>query len=185
MRTDFSEDDAWNRFLENLKEAEKEIIAQPTAASQPADDVQIVETFSSANSQVGPDQKDGGEDADMDDEDSAEDEDDNSDPPPIFAIIDPPPSAPADRTLLTNISNLTALRLFNDVSVAPAPPLPLSPSGWGTDTKRIKPGNRLIDFDKCVEVYEGKRVWVYDGKSNVDGSARLISGSPNIYGTAT
>ena len=77
-----------------------------------------------------------------------------------------------------NISNLTALRLFNDVAIRLAP---LPPPG----TTRIHPSSRLIDRNKLQEVYTGKTIWIYDRRSNADESVRLVSPHGNAYGTAT
>lgn len=86
--------------------------------------------------------------------------------------------ASASDPLFQDISNLTALRLLNDVDLRPAPSPPIG-------TNRIKPGNRLIDRNGLQEIYTGKTIWIYDGQSNTDGSARLVSQQGDIYGTAT
>jgi hypothetical protein len=76
------------------------------------------------------------------------------------------------------ISNLSALRLLNDVVIrrTPSPP---------TDTKRISPSNRLIDRNGLQEIYTGKTIWIYDAQSNIDESTRLVSQQGSEYGTAT
>ncbi|PIL36151.1 hypothetical protein GSI_01811 [Ganoderma sinense ZZ0214-1] len=111
------------------------------------------------------------------DEDEGAEDGDGDLAAPVFFVVNP--VSPDERTKLTGISNLTALRLLNDVDVrrAPAPP---------RGTKRIRPPNRLVDHDGWQEVYAGKMVWVYDEKSNQDQSVRLVSqrGTP-MYGTAT
>ncbi|ETW80659.1 hypothetical protein HETIRDRAFT_440437 [Heterobasidion irregulare TC 32-1] len=89
------------------------------------------------------------------------------------------PSEPREQARLTSLSNLSALRLLNGVSIRSAPSVP-------TGTKRIKPGNRLVDLDGLQEIYTGKMLWIYDTRSNEDQCVRLVSqqGS-NLYGTAT
>ena len=95
----------------------------------------------------------------------------------IFTIISPPPSS-ALRTTLTGISNLAALRFFNDVDVVHAPK-PVE------GTARVRPGNRLMDLDGFAEAYSGNLVWIYDSQSNADRSVRLVSQRPASYGSAT
>ncbi|KAG6866634.1 hypothetical protein C0991_000744 [Blastosporella zonata] len=77
-----------------------------------------------------------------------------------------------------DISNLTALRLLNDVDIRPAPKLPAGES-------RIKPQNRLIDQGTWQEIYSGMNIWIYDAQSNTDQCVRLVSQEGDIYGTAT
>ena len=107
------------------------------------------------------------------DEDESEDveADENA---PIFHVIDDP----SQRAVLEGISNLTALRLLNDVDVRPAPTPP-------TGTKRVKPPNRLVDCHGWQEIYAGKLVWIYDSKSNVDQCVRLVGQQGAMYGTAS
>ena len=83
-----------------------------------------------------------------------------------------------DRAQLANISNITALRLFNDVDIRSAPPIPESAS-------RVKSGHPLIDFHGWQEVYNGKSLWIYDTQSNLDECVRAVSQASDIYGTAT
>jgi hypothetical protein len=63
----------------------------------------------------------------------------------IFVVIDPTRQdlGQTSRELLSDASNITLLRLFNDVFIGPSPPLPADAP------KRIKPGHRLIDEDGC------------------------------------
>lgn len=97
---------------------------------------------------------------------------------PIFHIINAAPSSPI-RAMFAGISNLTALRLLNDVDIRR---IPEPPAG----TKRIKPPNRLVDYHGWQEVYSGKMVWVYDEQSNLDQCVRLVGQeSATMYGTAT
>ncbi|KAH7888616.1 hypothetical protein F5I97DRAFT_1935110 [Phlebopus sp. FC_14] len=153
IRTDFTDDNAWQTFVAALQNSET--------------------TFSVAPDQ--PDEIDQDKPTqEQDDSDSSDDGDGNTSS--IFHIVDPSP--PQDRALLTNISNLTALRLFNDVDVRPAP---IPPYGTG----RINPPNRLVDHHQWQEIYVGKNIWIYDAKSNVDQCVRVVSQSGDMYGTAT
>lgn len=88
------------------------------------------------------------------------------------------PTLPEEQVILKDISNLRALRLFNDVDIRPCP---LVPSG----SKRISPPNRLVDFAGWQEIYSGVTLWIYDVRSNVDQSVRLVSAEGDVYGTAT
>lgn len=88
------------------------------------------------------------------------------------------PTTLDDQIVLRDISNLTALRLVNDVGIRATP----SPS---MGTKRISTPNPLIDCFGWQEIYSGPTVWVYDIQSNIDQSVRLISGEGDVYGTAT
>jgi hypothetical protein len=109
------------------------------------------------------------------DKDEDEDEDEEpSDSSPIITVLNAPLET---RGLFSNISNLTALRLLNDVGLKPVilPP----------NIKRIKPQNRLIDLHGWQEIYHGKTIWIYDQKSTLDQCVRLVSPEPDFYGTAT
>jgi len=80
--------------------------------------------------------------------------------------------------IFNGISNLTALRLLNDVGIRLAPSPPAGAS-------RIRPSNRLIDKGGLQEIYTGQTIWIYDGQSNTDESVRLVSQEGDVYGTAT
>jgi hypothetical protein len=157
VRTDFSDEPSWTTFCTRLQDSEKELIL----GSDDVDD----------NASRQPPQPDGVEQDGSDDEDEDEDT-----PPAIFHIINP--SSPQERELLANVSNLTVLRLFNDVDVrlSPTPP---------HGAKRIDPPNRLVDYQGLQEFYQGKNVWIYDTKSNTDQCVRVVSQSGDMYGTAT
>ncbi|KAF9237508.1 hypothetical protein BU15DRAFT_75883 [Melanogaster broomeanus] len=101
---------------------------------------------------------------------------DNTNAPLIFHVINP--TSPEERQSLAHISNLAALRLFNEVDVRPAPNPPQG-------VQRIKPPNRLVDCHGWQEIYLGKNIWIYDTKSNVDQCVRVVSQSADMYGTAT
>ena len=157
LRTDFTDEDAWQSFYSKLKDAEQTFVAENNPEPEDEHDP------SSSDQQMVD-----GED------DSSEDEQDSSQ---IFKVINP--SSPAHRTRFSNISNLTALRLLNDVSIRPAPSPPAG-------EKRIKPPNRLVDHDGWQEIYTGKTLWIYDLRSNEDQCVRLINQtSSDMYGTAT
>lgn len=157
VRTDFTNEDAWQTFCEKLQAGEAEF---SSAADEPME----------AEPTLGESSK--GEAVDEEDPDEAEA--DESESSPIFHVI----NDPSQRARLENISNLTASRLFNDVDIRPAP---VPPAG----TKRIKPPNRLVDFHGWQEIYTGKTVWIYDSKSNADQCVRLVSQQGAMYGTAT
>ena len=164
VRTDYADEDAWQAFHAKLKDAEKEFASEATPVAD-----KMVEDESPSDAQNQPTQ---GSDAMQ--EDSSDDNYDE-DLGPIFKIVNPQSSE--DREQLTAISNLSALRLLNDVDIrlAPAPP----PS-----TKRIKPPNRLVDLDGWQEVYGGKMLWIYDAKSNDDQCVRVVNQQGDMYGTA-
>jgi len=165
IRTDFSNEVAWSYFIQKLEEGEAEFSAA-TAADEDepmVEDPSPSSNIPNASSSTNPEEE--------------SDDDDDSSASPIFTILNPSSDSPL-RAYLTNATNLSALRLLNDISVRAAPPLP-------ADIKRHKPANRLIDHDGWQEVYEGKMLWIYDAKSNTDGCARVVSQRSAGYGTAT
>jgi hypothetical protein len=96
--------------------------------------------------------------------------------PDIITILDP--SDPIDRARFANLSNISALRVFNDVDIRPTPARPAG-------TKQISPQNPLIDIGGWQEIYTGKTIWIYDERSNIDDCLRLVSQTGDFYGTAT
>lgn len=162
VRTDFSDESSWAAFCARLQDSEKELILGSDRADE------------NASKQPDGHGEQGGSDDEDSDDDSDEDEDE--DPSTIFHIINP--SSPQERELFANISNLTVLRLFNDVDLRPSPTPPHA-------TKRIDPPNRLVDCHGWQEFYRGKNVWIYDAKSNIDQCVRVVSQSGDLYGTAT
>ncbi|KAG8214005.1 hypothetical protein J3R82DRAFT_10756 [Butyriboletus roseoflavus] len=157
VRTDFSDEPSWVAFCTRLQDSEKELVlgSDEDASNrplQPADNLNVDED---------------GDSADGENEDA---------PPAIFHIINP--SSPQERELLAGISNLTALRLFNDIDIRPSP---TPPHG----ANRIDPPHRLVDYHGWQEFYRGKNVWIYDNKSNIDQCVRVVSQSGDMYGTAT
>ncbi|KAG7090894.1 hypothetical protein E1B28_009973 [Marasmius oreades] len=156
IRTDFSDEDSWRSIHEKLKEAEKEITGNDNPKSN-----NDTTTMDENNT-----------DADMKEEDEEEEGEDGK----LIKTINP--ESPNERALFENISNLTALRLFNDVDIRPSPSL-------HPDARRISPPHRLIDQSGWQEIYTGVDIWVYDTKSNADSSVRLVSLQGDVYGTAT
>lgn len=167
VRTDYSDDTAWDGFVSALKDAEKDLVS-------PEDD----ETPSAGDAAEGSAARAGEPDSESDEEMDADNGSNGEGQllTAIFTLINP--SLPTLRNRLSGISNLTALRLFNDVDIVPAP---RPPQG----THRIKPGNRIMDLNGLLEVYSGDLVWVYDAQSNQDRSVRLINQKCEIYGAAT
>ncbi|KAG1753035.1 hypothetical protein EDB19DRAFT_982480 [Suillus lakei] len=166
LRTDFSDEAAWLTFCSRLEEGEKEF----TAGTSEEDDTTM-------NDQPEPNRASPNGAAATTAEDDSDESDDENSLSAIFHTVNP--SLPQERALLTNISNLAALRFFNDVDVRQAPTPP-------PDTKRIKPPNRLVDSGGWQEVYVGKNLWIYDAKSNSDQCVRVVSQtSSDMYGTAT
>ncbi|KAG2150446.1 hypothetical protein DEU56DRAFT_869275 [Suillus clintonianus] len=164
VRTDFSDEAAWLAFCSRLEEGEKEFAASPSEEDDATMDNQPEPNRASHDTAAITTEEDDSEESD--DELSA-----------IFYIVNP--SLPQECALLTNISNLAALRFFNDVDVRQAPTPP-------PDTKRIRPPNRLVDSGGWQEVYAGKNLWIYDAKSNSDQCVRVVSQtSSDMYGTAT
>ncbi|KAH7909964.1 hypothetical protein BJ138DRAFT_1154025 [Hygrophoropsis aurantiaca] len=157
VRTDFSDEVAWSAFVEKLQQAEKDF-----AASADEPEQGMAEDSPEGNAP----------DPHADAEDSSDEESDDG---PIFHIINP--LEPEMQALFTNLSNLTALRLFTDIDIRRAPALPAG-------IKRALP-NRLVDRDGWQEIYTGKNIWIYDSKSNTDQCVRLVSHTGDMYGTAT
>lgn len=164
VRTDYSNEDAWQAFCGKLQEGEAEFAPERPSEGDRMDE----DAGGPSNSGVADDDA-----MDQDEDDMGEGESEGF--ASIFSVID---ASPADRARFTHISNLSALRLLNDVDVRRAPSPPVG-------TKRIKPPNRLVDHHGWQEIYTGKMVWIYDAKSNVDQCVRLVSQQSGPYGTAT
>ncbi|KAF9497266.1 hypothetical protein BDN71DRAFT_1494799 [Pleurotus eryngii] len=163
LRTDFANEAAWQDFVARLQAAEKDFIGSLKERGTVAD--------KSTEGDGG-----GADESKMDVSDSDDDSDDEEESSPIIKLISP--DAADERARFTNISNLTALRLFNDVDIRPAPTPP-------TPKDRISPPNPLIDVRGWQEVYSGVGIWIYDAKSNTDQSVRQVSQEGHFYGTAT
>lgn len=162
VRTDFGDDEAWEGFLTALKDAERDLISPGEDAS--------VEVADQPESESDDDESE--EDMNVDEPETRSSRSSTS----MFTLI--APLASEERPDITGISNIRALRLFNDAEVVFAP----KPS---QGTHRIRPGNRLIDLGGLIEVYTGNLVWIYDAQSNRDRSVRLINQKSEIYGSAT
>ena len=160
VRTDFSNDEAWGTFLAKLKEGEEEF--SPPAGREK--DMGMDQDEPSASTS----------DVKVDDEKGDSDGSSDQDSGLIISILDPSPEI---RPYFSDISNLTALRLLNDVDLRR---LTIPPN-----TKRFVPPNPIVDCDGWQEIYHGKSLWIYDAKSNEDQCARLVSKRSDFYGTAT
>jgi hypothetical protein len=160
VRTDFSNDDAWRSFLAKLKEGEDEFVPSPDGTKEDTDTDrnQPSESASTPTSDV----------------DMGDDGEDSEGPGPIISILDPSPEI---RPYFSDISNITALRLLNDVDLRR---LTIPPN-----VKRSDPPNPIVDYDGWQEVYHGKTLWIYDATSNQDQCVRLVSKHSDFYGTAT
>lgn len=169
LRTDYSNEEAWQTFLSRLRDGEADFVSETSAVEDAKMDYDVPGDKRGNASVADKDE------VALDDEDEDDDGEDEDEPPPqIISVID---ATPTDRAIFTNISNVTALRLLNDVDIVPAP---MPPQG----TQRIKPANRLVDHDGWQEAYTGKTIWIYDAKSNLDQSARLVSQRGQAYGNA-
>ena len=172
IRTDFSDESAWAAFVQKVRDAQAELVAELASPGVDADaDVKMDDEAQSAPT-GGPSTSTTPAAADDGDSDS----DDSTTTPDIIAILDP--SDPTERARFNGISNLTALRLFNDVDIRPAP---APPAG----VKRVSPPNPLVDQGGWQEIYTGKTLWIYDARSNVDECAWLVNQEGDFYGTAT
>ncbi|KAH8119023.1 hypothetical protein DFH11DRAFT_1780352 [Phellopilus nigrolimitatus] len=176
VRTDYSNEEAWTSFVDALKEAEKDLAA-------PENEDMTENTSSGSAGQPGAEGA-------VESESESEDEEMDADTPgagsssvasesaaSLFAIVSPLASSPL-RPRLTGISNLAALRLFNEVDAVRTPAVPAG-------ARRVRPGNRLVDLDGFVEAYSGAMVWVYDTQSNVDRAVRVVNQRVESYGAAT
>jgi len=172
VRTDYNSEDAWQTFYAKLQDAEREFA---TVASSEDDKMAQGEPDSSGRS-TGQTSQPGQDEAMQEDDGETSSSDEEESPAFIFKVINP--ASPQKRALVSSISNLSALRLLNDVDIraAPAPP---------EGTKRINPPNRLVDHDGWQEIYTGKTLWIYDAKSNDDQCVRLVNQQGDMYGTAT
>lgn len=179
IRTEYSDDSAWSSFVEAVKAAEKDLNAsddedmEEEATGEPSTSVSRVEVGSESESEseeeegdMEVDPRNEGPSVRMAKEDAS-----------LFIFASPPESSPL-RSRLSGASNITILRIFNDVTVLHAPTLP-------SGSRRINPGHRLMDFDGLIEAYEGMTIWIYDERSNRDRAVRLVSLRPDSYGSAT
>jgi hypothetical protein len=158
VRTDFSNEEAWAAFCNQVQLSQKAFISDLTNGTQDPDP----ESTSNPESTL---------------DDADDDESDSSDESPDFIKILNPVEQ-SERIMFTNISNLRALRLFNDVDIRPSPQRPVG-------IPPISSPTTLIDIMGWQEIYSGKNLWIYDTLSNVDGSVRVVSQTSDFYGTAT
>ncbi|KAF9653939.1 hypothetical protein BDM02DRAFT_3107105 [Thelephora ganbajun] len=168
VRTDFSNEGAWRSFLEKLREGEGEF--SPSAGREEDTGMDQDEPSTSTSASAPASSSDVKVDVDKADSDGSSDQDSG----PIISILDPSPEI---RPYFSDISNLTALRLLNDVDLRK---LAIPP-----DAKRFNPPNPIVDYDGWQEIYHGKTLWIYDAMSNQDQCARLVSKRSDFYGTAT
>jgi hypothetical protein len=161
IRTDFSNEEAWSAFYNQVQQSQKDFISD-LSLDQPDQEP--------ASNLEGNDTQMAAEDADDGESDSSHES------PNFLKILNPVEQS--DKIKFSNISNLTALRLFNDVDIRPTPSRPAG-------TKSISTPNPLIDLAGWQEIYSGKNLWIYDTLSNVDGSVRVVSQTSDFYGTAT
>jgi len=158
IRTDFSNEEAWSAFCNQVQLSQKDLISDLTDGNP---NQELAEGNDTQMAATGTD--DGESDS-------------SNESPDFLKIVNPVEQS--DRIRFTNMSNITALRLFNDVDTRPSPPRPAG-------TKPRSPQNPLIDLTGWQEIYTGKNIWIYDALSNVDGSVRVVSQSSDLYGTAT
>lgn len=162
IRTDFSNEEAWSAFCNQVQVSQKDFISDLTNDSPDQE--------SASNPEGNDIQKPRSDEADDGESDSS------NEPPDFLKILNPVEQL--DRIRFTNISNLRALRLFNDVDIRRTPERPVG-------TKPISPPCPLIDLLGWQEIYSGKNLWIYDALSNVDESVRVVSQTSDFYGTAT
>ncbi|KAF8339726.1 uncharacterized protein EI90DRAFT_3037590 [Cantharellus anzutake] len=177
VRVGFSSDPAWNSFLESVLQTERD---------------GIKELLNTAGAENQEQNDSGGESSSEEDTNLPEEGESSSQrqagpapcspPSETFIVIDPSdPTSPYHHLAprLQNATNITLLRLFSDLDIIPTLPVP--------PQQRIpaRASSPLIDMDGLHEIYEGRTVWVYDEKSNQDGSVRLIVPRPTTYGLAT
>jgi hypothetical protein len=164
IRTDFSNEEAWSAFCNQVQVSQKNFISDLT------NDRPDQESASNSLAEGNDIQKPTSDGADDEESDSS------NEPPDFLKILNPVEQS--DRIRFTNISNLRALRLFNDVDIRPTPERP-------PGTKPVSPPCPLIDVLGWQEIYSGKNIWIYDTLSNLDGSVRVVSQTSDFYGTAT
>ncbi|KAF5322583.1 hypothetical protein D9619_001516 [Psilocybe cf. subviscida] len=175
IRTDFSNDDAWDAFIQNFQASQKELLSDLAGGDS---EIQQAGTSNADNDgDIGMKDASRTESAATTNTSTENDDSDSSSSmPDMITILDP--SDPADRARFANLSNIGALRIFNDVDIRLAPTRPAG-------TKQISPQDPLIDIGGWQEIYTGKTIWIYDEQSNTDDCLRLVSQAGDFYGTAT
>jgi hypothetical protein len=164
IRTDFSNEEAWSAFCNQVQISQQELILDLTNGSPDQEPTSNPEGTSDDTQKTTSDDADDGE------------SDSSNESPDFLKILNPVEES--DRIKFINISNLRALRLFNEVDIRPSPQRPAG-------TKPISHPSPLIDLGGWQEIYSGKNIWIYDTLSNVDGSVRVVSQTSDFYGTAT
>jgi len=184
IRTDFSNDVQWLAFMKSLLTAEQEGMEELVAATEDPQSKQGGAEGEQEEEESSSDEEEGEEEsADVDMEASGTNSNSAAESQSeSFIVIDPtayhsPQFAPL-APILNNATNLTLLRLFTDVDIIPSLTVPMG-------SKKLKGASRLIDSHNLCEVYNGRLIWVYDAKSNVDGCVRVVNSRPDSYGTAT
>jgi len=160
IRTDYSNEEAWNAFFRKIQQGEKEI-QEMMADSDTKRDADVT-------------------DRDIEMGNSTEDNSDSDDSSTLYPLILKVINCdiPEEIDLFKDISNLTALRLLNDLDIRPSPTLL-------PGAKKIVNPHPLIDQDGLQEIYVGKNIWIYDSQSNIDECVRVVNQTGAFYGTAT
>lgn len=166
VRTDFSNGEAWRSFLAKLKEGEDEFSSSPNGKEGAGMDLKELSDSAPVSASA--------PDVNVDDDGNDSESSSGHDPGLIISILDPSPEV---LPYFSDISNLTALRLLNDVDLRK---LSIPPN-----VKRFNPPNPIVDYEGWQEIYHGKTLWIYDATSNQDQCARLVSKRSDFYGTAT
>lgn len=159
LRTDFSDEAAWNIFALRVTGAEKEL-------------TDSLKSFHGSDDAQAPA---GATNLDIHEGDGPSSEEDDIEPNfELIKIVNP--ATEDERELVKNLSNIACLRLFNDVDVR----LIQRPPGQ----KPTVP-HPLVDWRGWQEIYTGLDLWIYDTLSNEDQCARVVSQQGDLYGTAT
>lgn len=188
VRTDFLDDDKWTAFCETVLKSEQAGMADLLDSST------APESATDAPNYGAEEEESSSEDGDGQDADrgtavaggAADKSVHASSDSDAFIFFDPSKetSPPGGRPLLQNASNITLLRLFNDIDIVTCLPIPQG-GKRSKGSLSTSPSARLVDWHGFHEVYSGRMIWVYDPRSNADGCARLITQRPTKYGLPT
>jgi hypothetical protein len=130
VRTDFSNEDAWQAFSIRLQDAENEIVAD---ALPSRDDAAM----------------------DIEDDSGEESSDDEDGRPSVFAVVNP--ASDEQRRAFSGLSNLGALRLLCEVDIRQAPPRPTDVKAITTPNRLIDRGGYQEIYDgKGIWIYDAK-----------------------------
>ncbi|KAG8864330.1 hypothetical protein FRB96_006152 [Tulasnella sp. 330] len=180
IRTDYSNDQAWSTFVTIMRDAEQEALEDSDTAMEDGDDSSEEDSESEEEEEEA--KQDPGQSSKPSSPGSG-----TSNPPSVFHILDLPPK---QRSHVSNASNIALLRLLTELNIVAAP-RPAPPRGQyfvspKTKDKHVSPMNPLIEKFGYKEVYEGRKIWVYDTLSNTDGCVRLVDGGVDgAYGSST